>query len=202
MTTPNRLVPRFLDKTNCPRGFGTTGPFYNPHTVPFLNFAWLSRGIPLLRTHGTGLLRPFTPSDSIKRILPGYRPPVGQRRQQYPQLAPGPVPELSLLGRLPRCQNYVKPHGDPPRPVPQVFRQNEFPQILTPRARYPQDSYTIPTRSCPWPLTSSPVAYRYLGHPAQVSCAHLPPPWGSIKRIFPWYRPPWGKWGNNPHNSH
>ena len=47
------LYPGFLDKTNFPRiltrlGPVPTGPFYNTHTVPSLNFAWLSRGVPLL----------------------------------------------------------------------------------------------------------------------------------------------------------
>ena len=50
---------------------------------------------------------------SIRRIFPEYWTPAGQRRQQYPQLAIGPVPEHWLRGRLPGGQNYVQPHGDP-----------------------------------------------------------------------------------------
>ena len=49
-----------------------TGPFYNPHMVPSLNFAWLFCGISLLGAPGTGLLCPFTPWGLIKRIFPEY----------------------------------------------------------------------------------------------------------------------------------
>ena len=83
VTTPIDLYPGFSIKrifpNTDPAGLVTTGPFYNPHTVPSLNFVWLFRSIPLLGTHGTGLICPFTPWDSIKRIFPGYRPlPPGQ----------------------------------------------------------------------------------------------------------------------------
>ena len=54
------------------RGPGTTGSFYNPHTVPSLNFAWLSLGVSLLGAPGTGFLCPFTSWGSIRRIFPEY----------------------------------------------------------------------------------------------------------------------------------
>ena len=65
-----------------PAGSVTTGPFYHFHTVPSLNFAWYSRGIPLLGTHGTGLLCPFTPW--VKGIISGYRSCVGQKGATIP----------------------------------------------------------------------------------------------------------------------
>ena len=61
-----------------PAGPVPTGPFYNTHTVPSLDTAWLSRDVPLLgapRTGdtGTGLMCPFIPWGSIKWIFPEYQ---------------------------------------------------------------------------------------------------------------------------------
>ena len=65
MATPLVLYPEFCDielifLEYWPTDLIRTGPFYNSHTVPPLNFAWLSRGVPLLGESGTGLLCPFT----------------------------------------------------------------------------------------------------------------------------------------------
>ena len=114
-----------------------------------LNIAWLSRDVPLLGAPGTGLLCPFILWCSIKRIFPEYWTPAGQRGQQYPQLALGLVPEHWLRGRLPGGQNYVSPHGDPLVLYPGFLDKTNFPRILTPRSRYPQDPSTIPRRSRP-----------------------------------------------------
>ena len=118
-------------------------------------------------------------------------------------------------------QNYVYPRGDPlvlyPRfldksnsswilfqrarcplqfpqvPVPELFLHlPNFLRILTPRARYPQYPTTIPTRSRPWTLTSSPVAYRCWE--SELHFATWRPPSSCttgflIKRIFPEYWP-------------
>ena len=67
----------------------------------------LCRGVPLLGAPGSGLMCPFPPWVSIKRIFPGYWPPWGQRGKQYPQPALVPVPELWRRGGLPGGQNYV-----------------------------------------------------------------------------------------------
>ena len=91
---PPRLLPRvcrqneFSQNTD-PPGTVPTGPFYNTHTVPSLNFACLSRGVPLRGAPGSGLTCPFSPWGSIKRIFPGYWPPWGQSGQQYLQPALG-----------------------------------------------------------------------------------------------------------------
>ena len=57
---------------------------------------------------------------------------------------------------------------------PGFLDKTNFPLILTRQARYPQVTSTIPTRSRPWTLPGFSVVHRCLGHPAQVSCAHLP----------------------------
>ena len=75
--------------------------------------------------------------------------------------------------------------------------KSNFPRILTPRVRYPQDPSTIPTRSRLWSLPGSPVALRCYGHPAHVSWVHFPP-----RNFSPGSGPQWGKGGNNTHNSH
>ena len=48
------------------------------HMAPSLNFAWLSRGVPLLGSSETGLLCPITPRGAIKRFFPEYRHPYGK----------------------------------------------------------------------------------------------------------------------------
>ena len=88
---PLALYPGFLVKTSLnidSPGPGPPGPLYNTHTVPSLNFAWLSHGVPLLGAPGTGLLCPSTVWGSINEFSPNTE----QRRakgQQYPQLALG-----------------------------------------------------------------------------------------------------------------
>ena len=66
----------------------------------------------------------------------------------------------TAFGADPGGQNYVKPHGDPPRFVPGFLDKTDFPRLLTPWARYPQDPSTVPTRSRPWTLPGSPWMYR------------------------------------------
>ena len=116
----------------------------------------------------------FTPWDSIKRILSGYRPTVGQRGQQYPQLALGPVPELwpcetgtqrtlvqSPYGHVPElflALPWRTAAGDCPTPVscvglPPGLDKTNFPWVPTPRW---EKGATIPitrTRSRTWTLT-------------------------------------------------
>ena len=90
---------------------------------------------------------------SIKRIFPAL----------------GPVPEHWLRGRLPTFSHMATPLVL----YPGFIDETNFPRILTPRARYPQDPSTILTRSRPWTLPGSPGMYRRWRHPAHVSCAHL-----------------------------
>ena len=66
----------------------------------------------------------------------------------------------TAFGADPGGQNYVKPHGDPPRFVPGFLDKTDFPRLLTPWARYPQDPSTVPTRSRLWTLPGSPWMYR------------------------------------------
>ena len=49
----------------------------------------------------------FGLSDRYNEFSPNTESPLGQRGQQYPQLALGPVPKHRLQGRLPVGQNYV-----------------------------------------------------------------------------------------------
>ena len=117
----------------------------------------------------------FWPVRSIKRIFSEYWIPAGQRGQQYPYLALGPVPEHWLRGRLPGVRTTFSHMATPLVLYPGFLDKTNFSRILTPRVRYPQDPSTIPTRSRPWTLPDSPGMYRCWGHPAQLSCAHLSP---------------------------
>ena len=64
----------------------------------------------------------------------------------------------------------------PPRLVPRFLDKSIFSWTLTPRARYPKDASTIPTRSCHWTLPGSPVAYRYWGGWSLLRLAKWRPP--------------------------
>ena len=104
------LYPGYLDKTNFPRILTPrapntdptdqvhTGPFYNPHTGPVPNFGWLFRGMSLLGSPVPIYL--LGHKTNSHRILTS----VGQRGQQYTQLALGSVPEFWLRCRLPRVR--------------------------------------------------------------------------------------------------
>ena len=74
---PSSCTPGFSTKrislNTDPAGLVPTRPFYSTHTVPSLSIAWLSRDVPLLGVPVTGLLCPFIPWGSRKRIFPEYQ---------------------------------------------------------------------------------------------------------------------------------
>ena len=85
-------------------------PYYNPHTVLSLNFAWLSRVVPLLWGGGGTRHKSPVPIYTFgldKSIFSRILTPRGANGQSYPQLALGPVPDMWLRGRLPVGQNYI-----------------------------------------------------------------------------------------------
>ena len=111
---------------------------------------------------------------SIKRIFPEYWTPAGQRGQQYPQLALGPVPEHWLRGNLPRVRTTFS-HMVTHLVLYPGFLDKIFPEYWP---RGPGTHRTLlqyPHGPRPWTLPGSPGMYRCWGHPAQVTCAHLSP---------------------------
>ena len=118
-----------------------TGPFYNPHIVPILDYVWLSRGLPLLGHPSQVSCALLSSGARYNEFSPGTDSSVGQRGQQYPQLALGTVPELRLQDRLPvlviaTWRLLVFYHT--------FLDKTNFAGILTPRARYPQDLLQSP----------------------------------------------------------
>ena len=71
---------------------------------------------------------------------------------------------------------------------PTFLDKTNFPRLLTPRARYPQDlstnPHTVSTLKFAWLSCGVPLLWA----PDTRLLAPFPP-WGSIKRIFPGYRP-------------
>ena len=132
-----------------PAGPVPKGPFSNTHMVPSQNYAWLSRGVPLLRAPDTSLLCPITSWG--KTNFPWNLSPVGRRGQQYPQLALGPVPELWLRSRLPGLR--LATLRPPSSSIPGFSIKQIFPEYWLPRGKM-TTLPTFPTRSRTWPLTS------------------------------------------------
>ena len=122
-----------------------------------------------------------------KRIFPGYRPPWGKvgNNSHY-------VPYLNFNFGLCYPGSGLRLATWRPLVVyPRFLDKTNFPRILTSRAQYLEDPSTIPSRSSPLILRGSPVAYRCLGHPAQVSCAYFP--LGLNKTISSRVLPPLGQ---------
>ena len=125
----------------------------------------------------------FWPVRSIKRISPEYWTPAGQRGQQYPHLALGPVPEHWLGVGYPGVRTTFSHMATPLVLYPGFLDKTNFPRILTPRVRYPQDPSTIPSLNITWFSRYVPL----LGVPGTaLLCPFIT--WGSIKRIFPEYQ--------------
>ena len=147
------------------------GTFYNPHTFSSLNFAWLSRGVPLLGVRTTfshvATQSTCTIGSSIKRIYPEYWSRGPGSHWTLLQSPHGPVPELCLdlpwrmgAGGVRTTFSHM---ATPVVLYPRFLDKTNYPRILTPRARFPQDPTTIPTRSRPWALHGSTIAWRCLG---------------------------------------
>ena len=169
MATPLVLYPGVFDKTNVPRILTLWArypqdPSSIPHTVPSLNFAWLSRGVSLLGASGTGLLCPPTLWGSIKQIFPEYWTPVVYRCWGHPAQSPMPIYSLGL-------------------------DKTNFPRILNPRRAKGETIPTTRTRSRIWTLTSG-----WATRGTELRLTTWRPPSSctlsfSIKRIFPEYWP-------------
>ena len=155
-------------------GPGTHRTFYNPHTVRSLNFAWRSRGVPLLGAPDTRLLVPFPPWGSIKWIFPGTHPQWGKGGNNTHNWHQVSYLNFDIGASFPGVRTTFSSLATTLDLYPRFLDKTNFPRILTPRARYPQDPSTIPTRSGPWTLPGSPVVYRCWWHPAHVSWAHFP----------------------------
>ena len=142
-----------------------------------MNFAWLSRGGPLL-----GSPVPIYPTGD--RIFPEYWPNAEQRGQQC----------LALPWRTASWgQNYVYQRGNPLVLYPRFLHTANFPRVLIPRARYPQEPSTIHTRPRLWTFHRSPFAFRcWVGVRTTFSHVAIPSSRSSdisINRIFPEYWP-------------
>ena len=204
MATPLDFYPGFLDKTNFPRILTRRARYpKDPSTIPTRSRPWtLPRSPVVYRCWGHQHRSPV-PIYTLgldKTNSPRILNPTGRRGQQYPKLALGPVRDLWLRGGLPGVRTTFTHMATPLNFYPGFLDKTNFSRILTRRARYPQDPSTIFTRSRPWTLPGSAVVYRFLGHPAQVSCAHLHS--GARWNEFsPNTKPPRGKGGNNTHNS-
>ena len=109
---------------------------------------------------------------------------MGQRGQQYPHLALGPVPKLWLKGRLPGSHSELFSHMKTPRLVPQISRENEFPPNIDPREPF-YNPHTVSSLNVAWLLScGAPV----LGAPGTDLLCPLSP-WGPELRLATW-RPP------------
>ena len=132
---------------------GLTGgqDFYNTHTVPSLNFAWLSRGVPLLGAPRTDRLSPTTLWGLVKRIFPEYWPAGSGTHRTLLQYPHSPVPEFFLA--LPWCTAARGTRHRSPVPIyPLGLEKTNFPRILNPRGAKGATIPTTCTRSDTWTL--------------------------------------------------
>ena len=173
MVTPLILYLMSLYKTNCPRILTPWARFPQDHSTIPTRSRPLS--LPGWGAPRTGLLCPFSPWRSIKRIFPGYRPQVGKGGNNTHNSHCVPCLKFDFGVGYPGVRNTFSHMATPSSCTPGFSIKQIFPRILTPRARYPQDPSTIPTRSRPYSLPGSSVTYSCLGHQAQVSCAHFLP---------------------------
>ena len=90
-----------------------------------------------------------------KTKFPRILTPVGQRGQPYPQLALSPVPDHCLSFYFdfgvgyPEVRTTFSHMATPLVLYHEFLDKTNFPRTLTQRARYPQDTSIIPTRSRP-----------------------------------------------------